>query len=52
MIKRGAKIGANATILPGIVIGEDAVVGGGAVVTSDVVSREVVVGIPAKRKPK
>ena len=52
VIKRGAKIGANATILPGIVIGEEVMVGAGAVVTSDVVSREVVVGIPAKRKPK
>jgi len=52
VIKKGAKIGANATILPGIVIGEEVVVGAGAIVTSDVVSREVVVATPAKRKPK
>jgi len=52
VIKRGAKIGANATILSGIVIGEEVVVGAGAVVTSDVVSKEVVVGVPAKRKRK
>ncbi len=50
VIKRGAKIGANSTILPGIVIGEEAVVGAGAVVTNDVASKEVVVGIPAKGK--
>jgi acetyltransferase-like isoleucine patch superfamily enzyme len=45
-IKRGAKIGANATILPGIVIGEDALIGAGAVVTKDVPDRAVVVGNP------
>lgn len=45
-IKRGAKIGANATILPGIVIGEDALIAAGAVVTKDVPDRAVVVGNP------
>lgn len=45
---RGASIGANATILPGIVIGEFAMVGAGAVVTRDVPSRAVVVGNPAR----
>ena len=45
-IKRGAKIGANATILPGIVIGEDALIGAGTVVTQDVPERAVVVGNP------
>lgn len=46
-IKRGAKIGANATLLPGVVIGEDALVGAGAVVTQDVADGAVVVGNPA-----
>jgi acetyltransferase-like isoleucine patch superfamily enzyme len=47
-IKSGASIGANATLLPGITIGEKALVGAGAVVTKDVPSRAVVVGNPAK----
>jgi len=48
VIKRGAKIGANATLLPGIVIGEGALVGAGAVVTKDVPPGKVVVGNPAR----
>lgn len=47
-IKRGTRIGANATILPGIVVGEDAVIGSGAVVTKDVPPCTVMVGNPAK----
>lgn len=47
-IKRGAKIGANATLLPGIVIGENALVGAGAVVTRDVPDGAVVAGNPAR----
>jgi acetyltransferase-like isoleucine patch superfamily enzyme len=47
-IKRGAKIGANATLLPGVVIGENALVGAGAVVTQDVPDGAVVVGNPAR----
>lgn len=47
-IKKGAKIGANVTILPGVTIGENALVGSGSVVTKDVPSRAVVVGNPAK----
>ena len=47
-ILNGASIGANATLLPGITIGEKAMVGAGAVVTKDVPSRAVVVGNPAK----
>ncbi|NIT60117.1 MAG: transferase [Aliifodinibius sp.] len=48
MIKRDAKIGANATILPGIVIGENAMVGAGSVVVKDVPDGAVVVGNPAR----
>lgn len=47
-IARGATIGANATILPGLTIGEKAMVGAGAVVTKDVPARAVVAGNPAK----
>ncbi|NIF31117.1 N-acetyltransferase [Enterobacter sp. Cy-643] len=47
-IKRNASIGANATILPGITIGENSMVGAGAVVTKDVPDNVVVVGNPAK----
>ena len=48
VIKRGASIGANATVLPGITIGEWAMVGAGTVVTKDVPAYAVVVGSPAK----
>lgn len=44
---RGASLGANATILPGINIGIEAMVGAGSVVTRDVSSKSVVVGNPA-----
>lgn len=47
-IKNGASIGANATLLPGVSIGENAMVGAGAVVTKDVPANAVVVGNPAK----
>ncbi|MBN2075682.1 MAG: hypothetical protein JW762_09040 [Dehalococcoidales bacterium] len=48
IIKRGARIGANATILPGIIVGEEAVIGSGAVVVKDVEPKSVVVGNPAR----
>ncbi|HEX5655522.1 MAG TPA: DapH/DapD/GlmU-related protein [Chitinophagaceae bacterium] len=48
VIKRNAWIGAGATILPGITIGENAVVAAGAVVSKDVPANTVVGGIPAK----
>jgi UDP-2-acetamido-3-amino-2,3-dideoxy-glucuronate N-acetyltransferase len=48
IVHRGASIGANATILPGIEIGEGAMVGAGAVVTRSVPPRAVVVGNPAR----
>jgi acetyltransferase-like isoleucine patch superfamily enzyme/dTDP-4-dehydrorhamnose 3,5-epimerase-like enzyme len=47
-VRRGASIGANATILPGVTIGARAMVGAGAVVTRDVPPNAVVVGNPAK----
>lgn len=48
IIKRNAWIGANATILPGLVIGENSVVAAGAVVTKDVPPNTIVAGVPAK----
>jgi len=50
LIKKGATIGANATILCGIVIGENAIVGAGSVVTHNVENNMVVWGVPAKRQ--
>ena len=47
-IKKGASVGANATILPGVTIGEKALIGAGAVVTKDIPDRAVVVGNPAR----
>ncbi|MDP2883958.1 MAG: acyltransferase [Ignavibacteria bacterium] len=47
-IKKNAKVGANATLLPGVTIGENALVGAGAVVTKDVPANKVVAGNPAK----
>jgi len=47
-LKKGARIGANATILPGITVGEDTVVGAGSVVTHDLEPRKVYVGVPAQ----
>jgi acetyltransferase-like isoleucine patch superfamily enzyme len=47
-IKDGAAIGGGVTILPGVTVGEKAVVGGGSVVTKDVAPRTVVAGCPAK----
>ncbi|PUU71914.1 acetyltransferase [Flavobacterium sp. WLB] len=47
-IKKNAWIGANATILPGVTIGENAIVAAGAVVSKDVPDNTIVGGIPAK----
>ncbi|WP_333640907.1 WxcM-like domain-containing protein [Acinetobacter johnsonii] len=47
IVEQGASIGANATILPGIRIGRNALVGAGAVVTKDVPENAIVVGNPA-----
>ena len=45
---KGASIGANSTILPGVTIGVNAMVGAGSVVTKDIPSGEIWVGNPAK----
>ncbi|MBP0495317.1 WxcM-like domain-containing protein [Pararoseomonas indoligenes] len=47
-VRRGASIGANATVLPGITIGPGAMVGAGTVITADVPANAVVVGNPAR----
>jgi UDP-2-acetamido-3-amino-2,3-dideoxy-glucuronate N-acetyltransferase len=48
VVHEGASIGANATILPGVVIGRHALVAAGAVVTRDVPEHSLVVGNPAR----
>ncbi|MFC7479987.1 DapH/DapD/GlmU-related protein [Luedemannella flava] len=45
---RGARVGANVTILPGVRIGAGALIGAGAVVTRDVPDGAVAVGVPAR----
>jgi len=47
-IRRGARVGGGAVLLPGIEVGEEAFVGAGAVVTKDIPPRSVVVGNPAR----
>ena len=49
LVRRGAALGANSTILPGISIGRWALVGSGSVVTRDVADHELVAGNPARR---
>jgi acetyltransferase-like isoleucine patch superfamily enzyme len=48
IVRRLARIGANSTVLPGVVIGENALVGAGSVVVDDVPDGAVVVGNPAR----
>ena len=49
LVRRGATIGANATIVCGVTLGEYAFIGAGAVVTSDVLPFALMVGVPARR---
>lgn len=48
VLRRGASIGANATILPGVTVGPGAMVGAGTVITADVPANAIVVGNPAR----
>lgn len=48
LVKKGAWIGAGATILPGVTIGQNSIVAAGAVVTKDVPDNSIVGGVPAK----
>jgi acetyltransferase-like isoleucine patch superfamily enzyme len=48
VLKQGAWIGANVTVMPGVTIGENAIVGAGAVVTKDVAANTIVAGVPAR----
>jgi UDP-2-acetamido-3-amino-2,3-dideoxy-glucuronate N-acetyltransferase len=48
-VKRGASIGANATIVCGVTLGEYCFIGAGTVVTSDVADYALIVGVPGKR---
>jgi len=49
LVRRGSSIGANATIVCGVTLGEYAFIGAGAVVTSDVPAYGLMVGVPARR---
>ena len=49
LVKRGGSIGANATIVCGVTLGEFAFIGAGAVVTADVPAYGLMVGVPARR---
>ena len=49
LVRRGSSVGANATIVCGITLGEYSFIGAGAVVTSDVLDYALMVGVPARR---
>jgi acetyltransferase-like isoleucine patch superfamily enzyme len=48
VFKRACRVGGGAVLVPGVVIGEEAFVAAGALVTRDVGEREMVVGVPAR----
>ena len=48
LVKRRASIGSNATILAGVTIGENALVGAGSAVTRDIADHAIVAGVPAR----
>ena len=48
LVKRGCSIGANATILSGLTLGENSLIGAGSVVTKDIPANEIWIGNPAK----
>lgn len=48
LVKEGASIGANATVICGVTVGEWAFIGAGSVVTKNVKNHEIVIGVPAK----
>jgi acetyltransferase-like isoleucine patch superfamily enzyme len=48
VVRRGASIGSSATLLGGITVGENAIVGAGSVVTRDVPANAIVAGNPAR----
>jgi len=50
LVKRGVSIGANATVLPGVTIGQCAFIGAGSVVTKDILPYALVYGVPAELK--
>jgi acetyltransferase-like isoleucine patch superfamily enzyme len=50
LVKRGASIGTSSTIMCGVTIGENAIVGAGSVVTKDVQPNTIVAGVPARVK--
>ena len=52
VVKKGASIGTSSTILCGVTIGENAIVGAGSVVTKDVPSDTIVAGVPARVRRK
>jgi UDP-2-acetamido-3-amino-2,3-dideoxy-glucuronate N-acetyltransferase len=49
LVRRGSSIGANATIVCGVTLGEYSFIGAGAVVTTDVLPYALMVGVPARR---